>query len=299
MNIYKLEDILNDNSNPPDPIIGDGLLLPQTLMMITGLPKSKKSMLAANLAISIASGNSFSFFEIKKTFKVLILSAEGGYFPNRDRFKKMCAAINFNGSENLNLGFDSRFKIENDEEYQEVKDIIDKFKPEVLVIDPFVKFHHKDENSATDMGVILERLRNLIEDHKLSIILVHHLGKKPQSGARGSSAILGEYDTSLTLHKTQDTNKLKVEFDLRHAEIPSSCSIIFNPDNFWFGLEENKFVKLLEADSYGPMNKKDYVAASIVEGLYQDDSGAYKRIDKELELGSVVLNPDGLYHPNE
>jgi len=47
------------------------------------------------------------------------------------------------------------------------------------------------------------------------------------------------------------------------------------------------------------MNKKDYVAASIEEGLYQDDSGAYKRIDKELELGSVVLNPDGLYHPNE
>jgi len=180
MNIYKLEDILEDNSNPPDPIIGDGLLLPQTLLMITGLPKSKKSILAANLAISIASGNSFSFFEIKKTFKVLILSAEGGYFPNRDRFKKMCAAIKFNGSENLNLGFDSRFKIENDEEYQEVKDIIDKFKPEVLVIDPFVKFHHKDENSATEMGVILERLRNLIEDHKLSIILVHHLGKNPR-----------------------------------------------------------------------------------------------------------------------
>ena len=85
-------------------------------------------MLAANLAISIASGNSFSFFDIKKTFKVLVLSAEGGYFPNRDRLKKMCAAVNFNGSNNLNLCFDSRFKIENDEEYQEIKDIIEEYR---------------------------------------------------------------------------------------------------------------------------------------------------------------------------
>ncbi len=45
------------------------------------------------------------------------------------------------------------------------------------------------------------------------------------------------------------------------------------------------------------MNKKDYVEASIAEDLYQDDSGAYKRIDKELERESIYCDSEGLYHP--
>ena len=299
MNYYTLEEILKDTSDPPEAILGDGLLLPQTFMMITGLPKAKKTMLAGNLSVALAAGRSFSFFKINKAYRVLVLSAEGGYFPNRDRLKKMCEAINFEGNENLKLCFDSRLKIEDNEDLQELKDLITEFKPDVLVLDPFVKFHHKDENSAKEMGVILGRFRNIIEDHNLSIILIHHLGKAPQNGARGSSAILGEYDACLTLQKTKYPNKLKVDFDLRHAESISGCSLLFNSENLWFGLEENKFVKLLEADSYGPMNMKDYVAASISEGLYQDDSGAYKRINKELELGTIIKTLDGRYHPND
>lgn len=293
MEIYSLEEVINDKTLPPSPIIGDGILLPQTLLLITGLPKAKKSMLAANLVIAIASGKSFSFFKIEKPYKVLALSAEGGYFPNRDRFKTICSAINFSGDGNVKVCFDSRIKLEDDNDYEELEDILEDFKPEVLVLDPLVKFHHKDENSAQEMGIILERLRNIIEDHKLAIILVHHLGKSPQNGARGSSAILGEYDSSLTLTRIKDSNKVKVDFELRHAEAPSTKTILFNPIDFWFGLEENEFVKILK--DHGSLPKKDWVDLSLELGLYKDDSGAYKRIDKELELGSVVLNTDGTY----
>ncbi len=293
MKFYTLEQLLIDESVPPKAIIGDGILLPQTLMLITGLPKAKKSMLAANLTIALASGKSFSFFKIDKPHKVLVLSAEGGYFPNRDRFKAMCAEIDFKGSENVKLCFDTRIKLEEEEDFEELEDIISEFNPDVLLIDPFVKFHHKDENSAKEMGMILEKLRNLIEDHSLSIILIHHLGKAPQNGARGSSAILGEYDSCLTLNKTKDEDKLRVDFDLRHAANPATSIIRFDQTTFWFALDENKFVKILK-DS-GPLSKKDWVAKSLELGIYLNDSGAYKRIDKELERGNVSLDGESYY----
>ena len=82
-------EIANDHSEPPQPIIDDGILLDSSLLTIIGKHKSNKSFLAFNLGVAIASGIEFAGFKVIDKHRVLILSAEGGYYPNRERIQRM------------------------------------------------------------------------------------------------------------------------------------------------------------------------------------------------------------------
>lgn len=296
MLVYTIDKIITDESVMPDQIIGDGILPYNSFLLITSAAKGRKSMLTFNLAIAIAAGKSFFCFKINKPHKVLVLSAEGGYFSNRERIKKMCKEMKPNEG-NLYFCFDPRIKLEVDEDYEKLREIINEYKPEVLAIDPFVKFHHLDENSATEMGLILERLRNLIEDFNLSIILIHHEGKDSSNGARGSSAILGEYDSCINISRIGGKNSLKhkLEFDLRQSVNPEPIKLLFDSNTLWFEDEYSQVFKFVK--EYGPINKKDLVDLLVAEGLYAHDhpSGAYKAIDREVEKENIFLDTDELY----
>ncbi len=45
----------------------------------------------------------------------------------------------------------------------------------------------EDENSSVKMGQVFDRLRSLIDEFSISLIIVDHTGKDSSKGARGSS----------------------------------------------------------------------------------------------------------------
>ena len=87
LKLVGLNELLSDDSSPPKPVIDNGVLLDGTLLLLIGPPKSKKTFLTMNLALSIASGSDFSGFKIPKPKKVLYLLAEGGFYPTKERLK--------------------------------------------------------------------------------------------------------------------------------------------------------------------------------------------------------------------
>lgn len=294
MEIFSLESILKDNSQPPEQLISEGIFLPESLLLLAGSKKARKTFLAYNLGIALASGYSFAGFNIKNRSRVLILSAEGGYHPNRERIQRMCKAIDTNNELSLNICFDPRLKLESEDDYSRVEETIIEYESEILIIDPFVKFHYLDENSARDMGRILERIRRLINDYKMSIIMVHHLGKDQSHGARGSSAILGEYDSCITLTKEGSDAQLlnRVDFELRHAISPEPRKLAFNEETNWFEEEISPFVKLIT--EHGEMNKKELIDLSVSNGIFPK-STAYKRLAELEKSNKLIINSDGKY----
>ncbi len=52
-----------------------------------------------------------------------------------------------------------------------------------------------DENSAKDMGQVVRACDHLRETFAATVLLVHHSGKNPEQGARGSSALRAAVDT--------------------------------------------------------------------------------------------------------
>jgi hypothetical protein len=277
--IYTLKEIINDHSPMPEPIIKNGILLDKTMLVIVGPPKSKKTFLAQNLALAIASGKSFANFEITKPKKVLYFLAEGGYYPNRDRLQKMGAYFSEKYMEDFMLSLFSYLPINHNDDYNTMYNLIKASGAEVVVIDPLIKFHDVDENSASQLSDVFGKIRGLINELKVSVILVHHTGKVESRGGRGSSALVGEYDSCITIHKGSD-NAIKLSYDTRHTEPPVNNQICFNPDTFWFETDDGILELLMEHG--GSMPKKDFLSS-----YDKHQSTAYRHISKAEKAGQI------------
>ena len=279
--IYTLKQIMNDNSPMPEPIIKNGILLDKTMLVIVGPPKAKKTFLAQNLSLAIAAGKSFANFEITEPKKVLYFLAEGGYFPNRDRLKKMGADFSEKYMENFMLILIRYLPINLDEHYKRMYDLIKESGAEVVVIDPLIKFHDVDENSASQLSDIFGRIRELMHKLKVSVILVHHTGKVVSKGGRGSSALAGEYDSCITIKINKDSpNSINLSYDTRHTESPISNQIHFNPDTFWFESDEGLLKLLMEHG--GSMLKKDFLSS-----YDKPKSTTYRYLNKAVKAGQI------------
>jgi len=291
MQFWTLEEVLQDQSEPPPPIIDDGILLENSLLLIGGKQKSGKSMLAYNFALALAEGRSFAGFKIPFPRRVMFLSAEGGRWSNQKRLKTMSAAFGCAIPSNLLITFHAGILLHDEEDGKSLRDAIMGYKPDVLIIDPLVKFHSVDENSARDMSEIMRILRDLIEKFRLSVVLIHHMGKDEGRGVRGSSAITAEYDSYIGLEKTKEGYFL--DFDMRHVETPDRTKLQFNPATLWYERTDQSAVERILSGQAG-MTRKELVRALRSSGEYESDGGAYKGIKKDIDRRAIVFK-DELY----
>lgn len=279
LKLVGLNELLSDDSSPPKPVIDNGVLLDGTLLLLIGPPKSKKTFLTMNLALSIASGSDFSGFKIPKPKKVLYLLAEGGFYPTRDRLKKMAKGKN----QNLFVGFPNYLPVNTEDGYHFLYSLVKEVNPDVLILDPLIKFHDVDENSASQMSDVLGKIRTMMAELKLSVILVHHTGKVASRGGRGSSVIVGDYDSCIEICKS-DKGNVSLKFDMRHVETPPTKKIRFNPDTFWFE-NESGIVELIESAG-GEILKKDFL-----KSYGKPIKTAYRHIDNAVKSG--LIEKDG------
>ena len=291
--ILTFKDIMNDNSLPPKPIIKDGILLDKTILAVIGAAKTKKTYLCMNFANAIASGGSFAEFEASGTNKVLYLCAEGGYFPNRDRIKIIAKDLDDEMLDSIIFPDYVNLTINNPEDYALLKDLIREHSPRVLIIDPFIRFHDVDENASNSISGIFKLFRELIEMYSISIILVHHAGKDPSRGGRGSSVITGEYDSAIYLTKKADCTKLV--FDMRHVEAPDNRYISFNSETLIFETTDSSNNPVFEyIETNGNVNQTELIKYWVQSDTYSQ-SYAYKIVKKAVSDGLVKLD-DGYLH---
>lgn len=288
---WEFSTLMTDNSQPPPAIIGDGILLRECLLLISGPPKVKKSFLAANLAISLAHGRSFAGFKIEGPQRVMLISAEGGRTPNKKRLQQMwhswpspqIASGRFHGTFAWTQPLDSQ------EGENELREALACYTPDVLILDPLVRFHQGEENSATDMGRFFRLLRGLMKEFHFAVILIHHAGKNPDQGARGSSAIQAEYDSAIQMKRTKDL--VELVFDLRHEDTPPHRKLRFNTKTLWFESVNEGGVVQVARESASPMTRKDFAEKLRKEGLAGSRSNAYRMIS-DAEKARLIVERD-------
>ena len=235
-------------------------------------------------------GKDFAGFKITKPKKVLYYLAEGGYYPNRERLKKMAENIPPDNTENFLIDFPPYMPINHPESYDEIYKTIKASDAEVVILDPLIRFHDVDENSANGISEVFSRIRQLIDKLGISVILVHHTGKVQSRGGRGSSVIIGEYDSCITISQAK-ADYIHLSYSMRFVETPSPNRIRFNPDTFWFE-RENGIVELLES-SGGTIPKEDFIKnydkskatayrdiiQAVAEGHIKDEGGVLELVD--------------------
>jgi len=182
-----------------------------------GPPKCRKSWLGLEAAVAIASGRPcLGRFEVEDQGTALVYMAEDKDDEVKERVRGICAQrqIDFSGLD-LHVITSSRLRLDDADDREGLVATIDKYKPKFLLLDPLVRLHSLDENSAREISALLGFFRWLQREFDVSIMVAHHANKKthgrPGERLRGSSDFYAFADSSVYIFPSRGAYELTVE----------------------------------------------------------------------------------------
>lgn len=217
--------------------IVDNLMKSKGLYCLVARPKVGKSLLALQLANSIATGTTFLGFRTSPS-PILYISTEMNSTQIIDRIDKM----------NLNFNDDNFVMIEQNPSERKLnlmdlqlqfQTFSNEYNGKFVIIDMFSGIdlnNGYDLNNYQDMGqVVIPKFRELCKKYDFAILLVHHLNKNNTS--LGSTAIDGSVDGKITLK--QDSNlKNKIILNYESRDYEGLDLVLKRNDNLLFELSE-------------------------------------------------------------
>ncbi len=174
----------------------------QAVGLIGGAPKSCKSWLALEMALSVASGRPcLGHFQPLITGPVLLYAAEDSPRQVRLRLEGLAQARSFDfTSLDVRLILEPTVRLDLPKDKKRLESALAAHRPRLLILDPLVRLHRIDENSSADVSALLADLRSLQRQFEVAIVLVHHTRKA--NGEATGQALRGSGD----LHAWGDSN---------------------------------------------------------------------------------------------
>lgn len=209
--------------------IVEGLFLEAGAGILGGAPKSCKSFFALDLCVAVASGTSCAgSFQVLSPGPVVVLCAED---PHAVISSRLTALSNARGRTLAELPLEVIVEpvVRLPDGLERLEATLAVFKPRLLLLDPLIRLHRADENSASEMSVILDGLRKLARSSKTAILLVHHARKSAAgsagTGLRGSSDLHAFGDSNLYLRRLSQDSVLELKIEHRAAAAPEPIRI--------------------------------------------------------------------------
>src|SRR5436309_10090735 len=192
-------------STAPAGLVEPGLLPPQGILFVGGEPKVGKSLLVANLALSLAAGVDRLGFSIPARRRVLICQFELPVPQFVSRLSLMRRALGAAADQHLLV--DTRASGHLLSAAQGLNHFVAAARAaaaDVLVLDPLYSTHDQDENDTRAMAALCQSLLRLREAAGTALVVVHHVRKsigrhEIGSAFRGSSALHAVGDSYLLL----------------------------------------------------------------------------------------------------
>jgi hypothetical protein len=218
--------------------------------IIGGPPKCCKSWLGLDMSVSVASGSPcLGQFSVKRPGPALIFLAEDALPVVRERIEALCAHRQI-PIESLDLYVitESSLRLDLTRDQQRLNATLAAFKPRLLLLDPLVRLHRLDENSATDISSLLGFVREMQRSYDTAIVLVHHMSKKhhaqPGQALRGSSDLHAFGDSNAYLVRRKDRIILTLEHRAAKPPDPIALELVSLPDGAATHLEISSSAKI-------------------------------------------------------
>jgi hypothetical protein len=178
--------------------------------VIGGAPKACKSWLGLELAVSVASGTAcLGRFNVESPGPAVVYLAEDALPAVRHRVAQLCQyrGLSLVGLD-LHVVTAPSLRLDLEQDRHALDQTLTALQPKLLLLDPLVRLHRLDENSAADISGLLGFLRQLNRQHDVAIVLVHHMAKRtrqdPGQALRGSSDLHAWTDSACYLvHRGQ------------------------------------------------------------------------------------------------
>ncbi len=217
--VWSIMDPWSEGDIPVRPWIARGYLMRRSVTVVSGPGSAGKSSLMVAWACAMAVGNSFSRMKIAGRLRIATYNVEDDADEQQRRFsatlRKMGLTTDAIRDHLMILG-PSRVGtllhtvrdgtlLVNTPVFDRIEALIKDFRPNVLMLDPFVELHQAEENDNTAIRAVMARFRAMAIEHDMSLVILHHARKggggtpgDPDS-LRGASSIVGAARVALTL----------------------------------------------------------------------------------------------------
>jgi len=275
----------------------------ESVGFVAGSPKSCKSWLGLDLALSVATGTPcLGRFDVQQPGTALVYLAEDALGGVRDRVASLAAARGLDLERlDLHVITAAGLRLDLQRDRERLEGTLNDLRPRVLVLDPLVRLHRLDENSAAEISGLLGYLREINRHHHLAILLVHHMSKKAHAhvgqALRGSGDLHAWSDSSCYLLR-QANNRLKLVVEHRAAPAPEPMLLELVDDARGIRLEVtgrdarpqplDERVRQVLAGSPGPRSRKTLRAELQVNNKRLGDA-----LDRLDQRGQIQRTPAG------
>jgi hypothetical protein len=204
--------------------------------VVGGPPKSCKTWLALEMAVAVASGKlCLGRFTVPKPGPVLVYAAEDAPVQVRERLEDLARARGTDlGSLEIRLILEPELRLDRPEDLTRLRLTLDRHRPRLLILDPYVRLQSSDENNATEVARVLGALRALSRMFGCAILLVHHARKNPADhdgqALRGSGDFWAWGDSNLYVRRRRDGVLLSIEHRAAPAPPPVMLTLLSPED---------------------------------------------------------------------
>jgi hypothetical protein len=161
----------------------------------------------------------------------------------------------------------SGMKLDNPEGVQKLRRAVESCRPDIVFIEPFRSLWRGEENSATDMAVVVDNIVAMATDYDCAVILSHHERKggpsddgEKMSAARGSTVLEGVVAVMENFESVKDGEYREMTWSkARYLPPPTPVRMEWDRETGWYqwvpisAIEDGVLVALREADDE-PLN---------------------------------------------
>jgi hypothetical protein len=200
--------------------------------VIGGAPKSCKTWLALEMAVAVASGRPcLGRYAVPRPGPVIVYAAEDAPPSVRERLEQLAEARGADfAALDVGLIVEPSLRLDRAQDVGRLRATLDRRRPRLLVLDPYVRLQSADENNATEVSAILSTLREISRSFACAIALVHHArkgtGDEPGQALRGSSDFYAWADSLLHLRRAREGLVLAIEHRAALSPPPIGLALV-------------------------------------------------------------------------
>ena len=209
----------DEASIPPRPWIARGYLMRGSVTVVSGPGSAGKSSLMVAWAACLTIGCAFNRMRADAPLRVATYNVEDDESEQKRRFSAMLRTLKVGhdaiggrlaiiGPSRvgtlLQTARDGSLLV-NTPVMDRLDAFVQQFRPDVLILDPFVELHGAEENDNTAVRAVMARFRAMAVEYGMAVVILHHARKgigtpgDPDS-LRGASSIVGAARVALTLN---------------------------------------------------------------------------------------------------
>ena len=255
-------------------------------------------------------GEGNAFMAPDEPLKILIIENEGAAGLFHRQIGIMLHAEGFMSEDDRKLakenvliwgeGGYSDLKLDDEKKRDLVRAGVDQWKPDLVFIEPFRSLWAGEENSSTEMSIVVDALIGIATEFECATLIAHHQkkgggegeGYERMSDARGSSVLEG----AVTFMENFDSVKGGEYRELswsknRHGKPPNPVRMEWVPDAWWYkwvpisNLDES-ILSALRENSDEPMS-----IADLHEALQEPKGKLRERTAKLADEGRIKKLP--------